>query len=69
MMFISWLNGQFLNVRPHGHIRRRVYHPLQAADGSWYGLAHFNRRHIPVRRVSHKVWFPAEEVIKHDNRA
>ena len=68
-MFLSWLNGQFLYVRPHGRIPRRIYHPLQTTDGVWYGMAHFNHRYIRVRRVSYQVWIPVEEVTKNDNKA
>lgn len=59
LMFLSWLNGQFLYVRPRNH-KRRVYHPLQAADGIWYGMVHFNHRYIRVRRMSRDVWIPVE---------
>ena len=65
LMFLSWLNGQFLYVRPRNHIRR-VYRPLQAADGIWYGMVHFNHRYIRVRRVSRDVWIPDEGAIRPD---
>ena len=67
-MTISWLNDQIPYVRPRNH-KRRIYHPLQAADGVWYGEAHLNHQCIRVRRVSHDVWIPAEEVTKHDDKA
>ena len=65
-MTTSWLNDQFLYVRPHNH-ERRIHRPLQAADRVWYGEAHFNHRYIRVQRVSNAVWIPAEEVSKLDN--
>ena len=67
-MYLHWLNDQFLYVRPRNH-RRRIYYPVQADDGTWYGEAHLNHRYIRVRRVSHDVWVPVEEVTKHDTNA
>jgi hypothetical protein len=56
----------FLYVRPRNNHKRRVYHPLQAADGIWYGMVHFNHRHIRIERMSRDVWIPVEEVIRRD---
>jgi hypothetical protein len=69
MMYLHWLIDQFLYVRPHGRIPRRIYHPIQAPNGGWYGVAHFNHRYIRVRRVSRDVWIPVEEVSKHEKKA
>ena len=55
-----WFNDQFLYVRPRNY-KRRVYRPLQDAEGCWYGMVHFHHRYIRVRRVSFDVWIPVEE--------
>ena len=68
MTYLHWLNDQSLYVRPRNH-KRRIYHPLQGADGIWDGEAHFNHRYIRVRRVSRDVWIPAEEVRKYGRKA
>jgi len=60
-MYLHWLNDQFLYVRPRNH-KRRIHHAVQAPDGCWYGMVHFNHRYIRVGRVSRNVWIPVEAI-------
>ncbi len=60
-MTLHWLNCQFVYADGRKHARR-IYYPLQAPDGKWYGEAHLNHRYIRVYRVSTNVWVPVVPV-------
>jgi len=59
MTYLHWLSGQFVYADRRRHARR-IYHPLQAPDGKWYGEAHFQHRYIRVYRVCPDVWVPVD---------
>ena len=67
MAYLHWLNGQFVYADGRKHARR-IYHPLQAPDGKWYGEAHFKHRYIRVYRVSINVWVPVQDSTKGGRR-